>query len=128
MVRWPSGLRRHVKVFKTLNLIIRGPKGRGFESHSHQLLFSFFPFRSPCQDVRREASSLSALFAAKTIFPAALSMWKFVGQGGCWIVSVELGELGYMAIAALQSFGYSTRALRDRDINTALFLSVLDLQ
>jgi hypothetical protein len=40
-VRWPSGLRRQLKeIFTSVqNLLIAGPKGRGFKSHSdHYLL------------------------------------------------------------------------------------------
>jgi hypothetical protein len=43
-VRWPSGLRRQLKV-APVPLVLQkyaGPKGRGFKSHSHQyLLLSF---------------------------------------------------------------------------------------
>jgi hypothetical protein len=36
-VRWPSGLRRQTKAFPTrLVIVSSGPKGRGFESPSHQ--------------------------------------------------------------------------------------------
>jgi hypothetical protein len=44
MVRWPSGLRRQLKVTSDplVHQQYAGPKGRGFKSHSHQhLLLSF---------------------------------------------------------------------------------------
>ena len=42
-VRWPSGLRRQLKVIPIYWFIntIAGPKGRGFKSHSHQYIFCF---------------------------------------------------------------------------------------
>ena len=41
MVRWPSGLRRQLKVV-LLEHLFAGPKGRGFKSHSHQQVFALF--------------------------------------------------------------------------------------
>ena len=35
MVRWPSGLRRQTKDQSVRHSYVSGPKGRGFESHSH---------------------------------------------------------------------------------------------